>query len=191
MQEDKLVELSKRFEVGGHTFNHLTAEELDLKTWETEVKTCYDWLSDTTGNAPVSFCFPKGKYNKGAADAVFRTGFKLARTTELLNLTTGTGRIVPTTIQVYEHSRTTYLKRLLKRTKFKNLFFWTNTSCQTGIESLTDKYLEETIAQKGCLHIWGHSWEIENKGLWKKMENVFKTISGIQEVKYVSNKDIF
>ena len=107
-----------------------------------------------------------------------------------MNLTTGKDRIIPTTIQVYEHSTTTYFKHLLKRRKFKNLFFWIQGNCQTDIERLVDKYLEESIAKKGCLHIWGHSWEIENKGLWKKMESIFKKISGIPEIKYVSNKHL-
>lgn len=190
MDEGSIQALAKRFEIGGHTLNHLTAEEIDLKTWKVEVEACYNWLSNITGEYPTSFCFPKGKFNKGAADVVFKTGFKLARTTELMNLTTGADRIIPTTIQVYEHSKVTYVKHLLKRRRFKNLFLWMQGNCQTDIERLADKYLEESIAKKGCLHIWGHSWEIENKGLWQKMENVFKKISGIPEIKYVSNQDL-
>ena len=191
MDENMILTLSKQFEIGGHTIHHLASDEIDQKKWDQEVKNCYTWLTELTGEAPVSFCFPKGKFNSEAAASVFNAGFKLARTTELMSIKAfEENNILPTTIQIYEHNRLTYFKHLLKRKRFGNLFFWMHTNCEKDLDRLVDNYLKHTIKNKGCLHLWGHSWEIENFGLWKKLETVFKRISGISEVKYVSNRHL-
>jgi len=189
MSETMIHSLSKQFEIGGHTLNHLAADEIDHKRWDEEVKNCYAWLSELTGEVPISFCFPKGKFNPQATASVFTAGFKLARTTELMSIKPyEENNIVPTTIQIYEHKRLTYFKHLIKRKKIGNLFLWMRTNCEKDLDRLAENYLKYTIRTKGCLHLWGHSWEIEKNGLWKKLETVFKRISGIPEVKYVANK---
>lgn len=192
MSENMIQDLSKKFEIGGHTLNHLAADEVDHETWDEEVKNCYAWLTELMGEAPISFCFPKGKFNPSAAASVFNAGFKLARTTELMSIKRYCkNNILPTTIQIYEHTRLTYFKHLIKRKKLGNLFLWMQANCEKDLDRLADNYLKYTIRSKGCLHLWGHSWEIEKNGLWKKLETIFKRISGIPEVKYVANKHLF
>ena len=66
--------------------------------------------------------------------------------------------------------------------------FWIKNNSEKELDRLIDLYLAHVIANKGCLHIWGHSWEIEKYNLWNKMEKIFSRISGIDEVKYVPNK---
>ena len=189
MDESMIRSLSKDFEIGGHTMNHLAADEVSKKKWEEEVNQCFKWLTEITGIAPVCFCFPRGKYNSVAADAVFKAGFKLARTTELMSIANPSAHnIIPTTIQIFDHSRLTYFKHLLKRRKFGNLFFWITNNSENELDRLVDKYLAGVIATKGCLHLWGHSWEIEKYNLWSKLETVLKRISGVPEVDYVPNK---
>ncbi|MGK2861959.1 MAG: polysaccharide deacetylase family protein [Chitinophagaceae bacterium] len=189
MNEEMVVRLSKHFEIGGHTMNHTPVNRVNPNKWEEEVADCYEWLTDLTGEAPISFCFPRGKYNAVAAAAVFRSGFKIARTTEILSYANPHGlTIIPTTIQIYEHSRLTYLIHLLKRKKVANLIFWIKNNSERDLEKMVDKYLSEIIATKGCLHIWGHSWEIDNHNLWNKLEAVLKRIAGIDEIDYVPNK---
>jgi hypothetical protein len=33
----------------------------------------------------------------------------------------------------------------------------------------------------GVFHLWGHSWEIEEKGQWENLEAVLKTMSSWRE----------
>jgi peptidoglycan-N-acetylglucosamine deacetylase len=189
MSESMIQALSKDFEIGGHTMNHLSADQVSPQKWEEEVNACYNWLSELTGIKPVCFCFPRGIYNDVAAAAVFKAGFKLARTTELMNITKPQAlKIVPTTIQIYDHSRLTYLKHLVKRRRFANLFLWIRNNSEKELDRLTDKYVKQMIATRGYLHLWGHSWEIEKYNLWDKLETVFKRISGLEETNYVPNK---
>lgn len=189
MDEPMIVQLSKRFEIGGHTLNHLSTNEVSLKIWTEEVNNCFTWLTKLTGAPPVSFCFPKGKNYPAAATSVFNAGFQMARTTELMSFNNPEDlKVIPTTLQVFDHNRWTYFKHLIKRRKFANLLFWIKNNSEKELDRLIDLYLAHVIANKGCLHIWGHSWEIEKYNLWNKMEKIFSRISGIDEVKYVPNK---
>lgn len=189
MSEPMIQSLSREYEIGGHTMNHVSANQVSPKKWEEEVSNCYSWLADLTGIEPVCFCFPRGIYTDTASEAVFKAGFKLARTTELMNITgLNGGNFLPTTIQIYDHSRVTYFKHLIKRKRFANLFLWIKNNSEKELDRLTDKYVKEMIATRGYLHLWGHSWEIEKYGLWDKLEVVFKRISGLEETFYVPNK---
>jgi peptidoglycan-N-acetylglucosamine deacetylase len=191
MDENAIVRLGSSFEIGGHTLNHLSVNQVSQQVWEEQVTTGYNWLANLLQQPPITFCFPKGQLNKAAATAVFNAGFKLARTTELMNITPITdGHIIPTTIQLYEHQRMTYVKHLLKRKKIGNLLQWLQMNREKDIERMAEKYMTLVIEQKGCFHLWGHSWEIENQQLWKKFELVCKRIANINGVHYIENKEL-
>ncbi|HMO33385.1 MAG TPA: polysaccharide deacetylase family protein [Lacibacter sp.] len=191
MEETAIAELGRHFEIGGHTFHHKAVFEVDALQWREEVDSCYRWLHQLLGTPPQSFCFPKGQINRAAAEAVFAAGFHTGRTTELLSTAPRTGnRIKPTTLQVYEHNRPTYIRHLLKRGRGFNLLRWMLQGGETDLERLTEKFLEQTLQTKGCFHLWGHSWEIESCGLWKQLEQMFRRLSGLAEIAYIENKDL-
>jgi hypothetical protein len=191
MDENEIKRLESSFEIGGHTLNHLSVNQVSQQVWEEEVINGFNWLGDLIQKPPVTFCFPKGQLNTAAAAAVFKAGFKLARTTELLNIdAVHSDYIIPTTMQLYEHSGITYLKHLVKRKKLGNLLQWLQLNREKDIERMAEKYMQLIIEQKGCFHLWGHSWEIENQQLWKKFELVCKRIANINEVTYVENQEL-
>jgi hypothetical protein len=45
--------------------------------------------------------------------------------------------------------------------------------------------------QGGVFHLWGHSWQIEEHRDWERLEDVFKYISGYDDVIYVENSKIY
>lgn len=190
MDENSVVQLAKKFEIGGHTLNHVRLYSNKPSTFlNAEVTGCFNWLTNLLGYQPESFCFPGGVLNPAAIDAVYKAGFKNIRTTELLSTSfTSTYHLFPTTLQLFNHSKIAYLKNLIKRYQYKNLLFWLNTNCSNDLFKLIDIYLNKIIKNGGCFHLWGHSWEIEEYNLWHKLEEVFKQISNISEFKYVENK---
>jgi peptidoglycan-N-acetylglucosamine deacetylase len=193
MPEKDIQQLAARFEIGGHTMDHVAVYETDITGWQQQVTGCYHWLSNLLGHSPVSFCFPKGQFTAATAKAVFDAGFQLARTTELFQTTIPLlpqRLIIPTSIQVFEHSRTTYCKHLLKRGRLQSLLQWFTTSAPKDLERLADLYMERIVTHGGCMHLWGHSWEIDEYQLWKKLELVFKRIAQISEIRYIENKEI-
>lgn len=192
MDENTIYELSKKFEIAGHTLNHVRLHSnVSANILETETQGCFDWLKDLLGYNPVSFCFPGGVLNKLAISSVYNSGFKVVRTTELLSTAvTSTYNLYPTTLQVFEHHRIDYLKNLVKRSQYQNLISWLSTNCANDIFKLMDFYLNQVIKNDGCFHLWGHSWEIEEYNLWNKLETIFKLLSDIKEFRYMQNKEL-
>lgn len=193
MPESGIQQIAAHFEVGGHTLDHIAVYETNAANWEQQVSSCYDWLSDLLGKKPVSFCFPKGQYTTMAAAAVANAGFRLSRTTELLQISADINRqhpILPTTIQVFEHTRTTYFKHLLKRGKMQSLLQWISAHAQKELELLTDTYIQKVVSNGGCFHLWGHSWEIDEYQLWNKLEAIFKRLSAVTDIRSVENREL-
>ena len=189
MDEKSVVELSNKFEIGGHTIHHTRINKASDDLFEKEIRGCYTWLNDLLGEVPLSFCFPGGVYNSAAVDYTFKTGFKIIRTTELLNpWFDNKNCIVPTTLQVYNHSAFTYYKHLLKRFKFRSLILFLKSSRSSDLNKVLEYYLNHMLQNGGCLHLWGHSWEIDQYKLWPQLESLFSMIANIGEVDYVTNK---
>lgn len=191
MHSRQVTELGQQFEVGGHTINHTRLYTTDKKTLEYEIGGSYLWLSDLLGYEPQSFCFPGGVYHKKAIEVTFDTGYKVARTTELLSTKMSLPNgLTPTTLQVYEHSAFTYAKHLVKRRRFANLVQWLKGYSLQKLPAVAESYLNLVNKNGGCFHLWGHSWEIEEFGLWNKLEELLRIISSREDFIYISNKEI-
>jgi peptidoglycan/xylan/chitin deacetylase (PgdA/CDA1 family) len=156
-----------------------------------EIQGCYNWLTNLVGTPPVSFCFPRGIYNQAAVEYTLKCGFKIVRTTELLNpWFDKSNPLIPTTLQVYKHSELTYYKHLLKRFNLKSLLLYMKSNRSSDLHRNVEYYLNFIQNHGGCFHLWGHSWEIEELNLWTDLENLFKTISNIPGIDYVNNKEL-
>ena len=186
MKDEDILDLSRHFEIGGHTLRHLSLKRLpQQEAWE-EIQGSYDWLRSLLGKAPVSFCPPFGEFTGRHLSLIYQTGFKVVRSTELLSTHPSSGAL-PTTLQVYEHSRFTYFKHLLKRGRLQNLGLWCGSGFSPDIFRLLDHYLEHLLIHGGCLHLWGHSWEIDHCRQWRKLEKIFSVISHLSGFSYVEN----
>ncbi|HWZ23458.1 MAG TPA: polysaccharide deacetylase family protein [Cytophagaceae bacterium] len=191
MSEKEVIELSSRFEIGGHTMTHTRINNVSAKLFADEIQGCYNWLTNLVGEPPVSFCFPRGVYNKPAVEYTLRCGFKIIRTTELLNpWFDKNNSIIPTTLQVYNHSELTYCKHLFKRFKIKSLMLYLKSNRSSDLQRSLEYYLTYIQEHGGCFHLWGHSWEIEEFNLWIELENLFKIMSNISGIEYVNNKEL-
>ncbi len=189
--EKAIKDLAAGFEIGGHTLTHCRIARASIPLFEKEILGSYQWLSETLGQAPVSFCFPGGRFNRQALTYAFKTGFQVVRTTHLLHTNPfAADGTTPTTLQVFPHSRFTYCKHLLKRFDFRTLGVYMGAKNSAGLLSLLDFFLERTMAQGGCLHLWGHSWEIEQHRFWGDLEWMLQRISGIPNAVYLQNREL-
>ncbi len=189
MGENEIQNLAKDFEIGGHSLHHIRLPGLRNNSLKEEIEDCYDWLSQLLGKAPSSFCFPGGKYNEAALQMVFKSGFTLARTTELFSTSWPVKNgITATTLQAYPHTGFTYAKHLAKRRKWLRLVNWLKSVRETDLCRLTENHLEKIDVSGGCFHLWGHSWEIEKHNLWKPVESIFKILADRSDFLYVQNR---
>ena len=191
MSAQQVRRLSTDFEIGGHTLHHVRLHNANVNTINEEISGSYQWLGDVTGKAPVSFCFPGGKYTRVAVTVAYAAGYKVLRTTELLNKNYAPfPALMATTLQLYPHRRTTYVKHLVKRRKWNSLAKWMKAAATADLVKLTEFYLQEIDLHGGCFHLWGHSWEIEENNLWQKLEEICKIISARPGFSYLENKEM-
>lgn len=189
MNEQEIADLSRRFEIGGHTLGHVNLKGLSPEKAKKEIEGSYHWLTAITGTAPVSFCPPFGAYSPQSLSLIHAAGFRVVRTTELLSPRWLPG-MLPTTLQVYEHSPFTYFRHLLKRGRFRNLRLWRGSQFTGDTFRLLDHYIDFISNHGGCLHLWGHSWEIDNNRQWEKLERIFSRISQLPGFSYVENRQL-
>jgi len=189
MRETEIAGLAGNFEIGGHTLRHCNLKRLSAIEAREEIKGSYNWLRELLQKDPVSFCPPFGEYSSRSLAEIYAAGFKVVRTTELLSPHQASG-LIPTTIQMFDHSQLTYFKHLLKRGRLKNLGLWCGSRFAADTFRLVDHYLEFIGTHGGCLHLWGHSWETDNNRYWKKLERIFGAISHLPGFAYVENRHL-
>ena len=189
MKENEIAALSRNFEIGGHTLNHINLKKASPHQVRNEVQGSYDWLHSLTAEEPVSFCPPFGQYSAANLSIIYETGFRVVRTTQLLSTSARPG-LLHTTLQMYPHSGLTYFKHLMKHGRMTNLGTWSRSNFTGDIFRLLDHYLEFIMLHGGCLHLWGHSWEIDNHNDWNRLENIFSRISRLQGFIYAENRDL-
>ena len=163
-------ELAGAFEIGAHTLTHPRLTDLRQPDAEDEIRGSKDYIQETTGRRCSVFAPPGGYFTAGHIDAAARAGFAGFRTTELMSLSPPVRRnglaLLATTLQIYEHSPASFLCNALKRRRPENFLSWLQYARGRTLVSATDRLLDHAIATGGVLHIWGHSWEIEERGLW-------------------------
>lgn len=186
MSGAEIRRLSETFEVGAHTVDHVVLTEVSQETAEGQIRESKMKLEEITGKPCEAFCFPKGRFHRNHVEMVSNAGFLCARTVELLSSQFPRRReniyLVPTTIQTNPHSISTYVKNLAKRlslTSLTNLLL--RTRSQDWVES-AHLMLNFVTRHRGVFHLWGHSWEIEERDQWSQLESIFRQMQELHAI---------
>lgn len=180
------------FEIGGHTINHEILTEVPTKDLDYIVTTCKQIHEDNLGERLRMFCYPRGRYTAHAVTALQKAGYEGARTVRLLATEAIYGLYdLPTSIQVYRHTRTEYLRNIGRARAVGRLFDYVGPLGfgDDWIE-LGKRLFDRVLKDGGVWHLWGHSWEIDEMGLWGEMSEMLKYVSGRDDVTYVNNGDM-
>ncbi|WP_315852520.1 polysaccharide deacetylase family protein [Rhodopirellula bahusiensis] len=192
LSEEKIRELSQRFEIGAHTMDHLALTTLPDVEAERQIHDSGAWVADVTGRPCEMFCPPLGKFQREHVNAIARHGFNGYRTVELLQCDPPKRRVrgdyvrgdkgwplssMTTSVQAHPHPRSAYLRNALKRASFGPLQrAWTLTG-NTDWVGMVAVMLEEAARTGGVFHLWGHSWEIEANEQWPNLEKAFAMLA--------------
>lgn len=189
MKDNQLKNIAGKFEIGGHTVNHLYLNSIKLNEAKNEISQCKAKLQDKLGTEIKAFCFPGGKYSKRDIDLVKNAGFLFARTCNFFH-TSNSIRLplMNTSTQVYNHKFSALIIHCAKRNFFSpiikyNLFI----SYDKNFRKLTKAVLNDSIKKCGIFHLWGHSWEIEKFGLWNELEETLKMLANENEALFLNN----
>lgn len=189
MSKHDIKIISEVQELGGHTFNHQYLDKISNKEALSEIEGGKSELEQITGKELSAFCFPGGKFQKQHLEMVCNAGFLFGRTTNLLQTSVNTdSRLMHTTVQVYNHDSLVILKHCLKRRMIGELMqLGLYRVSDTSFKSLTNHFLHLNTTE--VFHLWGHSWEIEQKKMWADLEEVFSLFSDMQHVRFLNNTE--
>jgi peptidoglycan-N-acetylglucosamine deacetylase len=169
-------DLATRFEVGAHTLNHVDLTSIDDAAARAEIADSKRWVEDTTGRPCTTFCFPMGKFGRRHVAFVHDSGYRGARTVELLSTAPprrqGGVAILSTTVQAHSHRPGTYFRNIAKRGAFRNLPNLFLHARRSNWLHTAEAILEKVLLHGGVFHLWGHAWEIEEENQWWQLEEV-------------------
>lgn len=175
-------ELAARFEIGGHTLNHLRLTTLPDDQARREVISGKEALEDVIGKPVESFCYPCGAYNATHPPMVEQAGFSSARTVRRWVTGSSAPFEMATAVNAYRHlvDALPVLRLGHGRPRHALQFFW-------NWDALAIALFDQVLVSGGIFHLWGHSWEIDGNGDWERLERVLAHISHRDQVVYLDN----
>lgn len=189
MSCSEIQTLAQGFEVGGHTYGHIRLTSVSQSKAREEILNGKKYIDDLLGKSSKSFCFPGGNYNKKIVTEVTNAGYDFGRTTILFQIGMSSGELMHTTIQMYLHNRVTNFKHCIKRGLLFNILENGGFIKKQNLIDLVQKYLRKIDKHGGIFHLWGHSWEIQDNGLWSLLEEICKILSRRKDYKYLTNSE--
>lgn len=173
-------QLSAGFEIGAHTMTHGNLLEMTDKQAAVEMRDSKHYVEDLSGVECTTFAPPGGRFRRAHLHLAAAAGFNGLRTVELMNL----GRppvqaglaVLPTTLQVFPHSASAYLRNAAKRWRPGNVVTFLAHACATDLARAAEALVAAALERGGVFHLWGHTWEIEECGLWPVLERIFTTM---------------
>ncbi|MDQ2949888.1 MAG: polysaccharide deacetylase family protein [Acidobacteriota bacterium] len=193
MSRDEIRELRRiGMEIGSHTQTHPRIHRLNPATALVELRDSKAYLEDLLGEEVPAFCYPEGKFSRRNLGLIDQAGYRLARTT--IGFRTDLGfdpRLMPVGLQFWKHSRRTLLQHALVQRNFRGAANWMrlwNGEHDPG--RLAQSMLRYIRQSGGVLHLWGHSWELEQGDLWKELEDTLKRISEFGPLAALTNSQL-
>jgi hypothetical protein len=180
---------SAGFEIGAHSLSHCVLSAVRPSAAQEEIFGSKRELEDLLGDEVRMFCYPRGHANAHAIRCVREAGYRGARGTQLLSIeATFSPFLMPTTVQAVPHRPSNYVKNLTRRRAWGSLYRY--CSQLRGYRDwvvLGKRLFDDAVKSGGVWHLWGHSWEIEQLGLWPDLEGLFAYVSRQAGVLYASN----
>lgn len=179
-------------EIGSHTQTHPRIHRLDAAQVLRELRDSKAYLEDLLGEEIHSFCYPEGKFAAHQMRLVDEAGYKLARTTVGFRTSLEfEPHLMPVSVQFWPHSRHTLVRHALLQGNLRGLSDWLRLwHAEHDPARLANAMLGRILADGGVLHIWGHSWEIEQKDLWSLLEGILARIRACSELRCLTNSEV-
>jgi peptidoglycan-N-acetylglucosamine deacetylase len=180
------------FEIGAHGLSHSTLPGLSVQDLVREVQTCKDCLEQVVGKEVRMLAYPKGRYNAQVVRCLKTIGYQGARTTQMLAHKLDFDPFtMPTTVHVYPHTTSEYFRNLARYANFTGAIEYVRHLRNEGSwVELGKRYFDLVLEQGGVWHLLGHSWQIDQKDLWKKLNNLLDYVCKRENVLYASNGNV-
>jgi len=183
---------SEGFEIGAHGFSHKHLWRLSPAELAKEISPCKPILEDVLGAEVRMFCYPRGRYDSNVVRTLKEAGYQGARTVRMLATRLEFDPFeMPTTVQMAPHRRFSYIKNVARAGKLEGLqvFLAHMTRLDNWLE-LAKRLFDSVLQNGGIWHLYGHSWEIEELGLWQDLEEILNYVCNREGVTYIPNWEL-
>jgi len=180
---------ARGFEIGAHGVSHNSLTLFAGKQLEREVRECKHQLEDIVGKEVPMFCYPNGRYNPAVVQQVRFAGYHGARTTRMLARECEfTPFEIPTTLHAHPHDKSGIFRNLVRAGSINGLYEYAlRFSRIPNWVTLGKKLFDSVLQNGGMWHLYGHSWEIEQMGIWEDLREMLNYVSNREGVMYVTN----
>ncbi|SNS83354.1 Polysaccharide deacetylase [Noviherbaspirillum humi] len=179
MGAKQLRQLGKGFEIGSHTRDHRYLKNISARDAYDQVMDGKKALEDMLGHGVSGFCYPGGKFSRRDEKLVEACGFGYARTTANLCFSKGKAAYrMPTTVQFFPHEASAYLRGYVETGGWHARQDGLRIALQH--QDWTDRLFamfDHACEHGGVFHLWMHSEEIDELGLWKQLDGFFAYVS--------------
>lgn len=184
--------VSEGFEVGAHGLSHHTLPQFRSRDLSLELGISKKRLEDILGAPVEMFCYPKGHYSANVVRHVKQAGYKGARTAQMLFTGLHFDPFkMPISLHAYPHPPWDYIKNAAKAGRPARLFrYATGFSQVDSWVELGRRLFDLVLREGGIWHLFGHSWEIEELGLWDALREMLDYVGRREGVLYVSNGEV-
>jgi peptidoglycan/xylan/chitin deacetylase (PgdA/CDA1 family) len=193
MTREQVREISRRFEIGGHTYHHVPLAGLPDATARAEILDGKQWTEDVTSSPTRAFCYPRGKFTSRTVALVKETGFIGARTCYFnrTDLPRDLYRCGVST-HAYSHSAMIQVRHALLEANFRGLvdFFRVHGAAQDW-EAHFSRALDAVERDGGVAHLYFHSWEIDEHRQWDKLARALEHAAARIHLTRVTNGELF
>ena len=188
LTELEVCTLARDYEIGAHTITHRSLTQIREQEVEKEVVESKKYLEKLLERDVLSFCYPRGKYSKKIIASEKDAGFTYARTVKrFVTKQVDDKRLTsPTSIDTYDHYSDVW--HVLKFARFHPIAFF---KYFRKWDEIAIEMFNRVKKDGGVFHLWGHSWQIEEHGDWRRLDRVLKHIGGHSDVEYVENKELY
>jgi peptidoglycan/xylan/chitin deacetylase (PgdA/CDA1 family) len=191
LDRDGIVELRAiGMEIGSHSLTHANLTKCSDPA--RELSESKERLEQILAEPILSFCYPGGKFNGTTCALARAAGYKLARTTVAFQTGLEFDPFrMPVTLRFFPRGRVAHTCQAAKSANLRGLANWYYRWHVTAdLERLIDRIIDDVSITSGIFHLWGHSWEIEAFGLWKRLEAVFEYLAGRPGIRYLTNSEM-
>lgn len=185
LSKDDLIYLSEHFEIGSHTLTHPSLTEIPIREAEKEIVESKKKLEDLLRKQVYGFAYPKGLHNYEIVQTVQKANYEYARDLTYSTIISDPYKIGPS-IHVYPYLQLRKIVRLVFEVKNFTLRGFSKKNWLDWARFIFDC----VYATGGVYHLFGHSWEIENFGLWNDLEEILSYISNRKDVLYITNHEM-
>ena len=190
MSHTEIASLARRFEIGGHTQDHISLTDLNPNAAFEQIQSNKHWLQDVLGADVRGFAYVRGRHNRVVRNLVEKAGYHYARTVKNLMSKPGFGRMeVPTTMQFFDHAPGAYVRNYVSGGPTLSRLAILGTALGVApLAARVARTAEACASQGGYFHLWGHSWELDEHDLWRELDVLLGSLGALGAV-YVSNAD--